>query len=75
MDTYSMSNERLIVDVTINLDTRLVVIDLGAGTRRISIGLNADEAQQFSVLLHEASIALLLDNMREYEKQQSEVKH
>jgi len=70
-----MSNDRLLVEVTINLDTKLIVVDLDAGTRRISIGLNAEEAQQFSVLLHEASIALMLDNMREFEKQQSELKH
>lgn len=70
-----MTDTRLIVEITANFDTQLINIDLDNGTRKISIGLNSDEAQQFSVLLDEAVTTLTLHNMRAYEQQQSGPKH
>ena len=70
-----MSDDRLNVNVRIDEEFNIIVVEFDAGKKKINVGLSAEEAQHFSVLLHEASIALMLDNMRKYEQQQSELKH
>jgi len=70
-----MSDDRLNVNVRIDEEFNIIVIEFDTEKKKVSVGFSAEEAQHFSVLLHEASIALMLNNMHEFEKQQLELKH
>ena len=67
--------DTLTISVNIDHENHIIVVDMDTGTRKISIGLNAKEAQEFSLLLSETVTQMMLENMWAFEDQQSGPKH